>query len=223
MENPKIRIAVDVDEVLATFVEGLANFHNHHYGTQLTLADFSSYEFVEVWGGSQEDTAKKVLHFFETDFFLQLGTVPKAYETLKELKETGHFEFIIVTSRNTNLEPHTRTWIERHFPEIFSEMAFGNIYGEGKKYPKPELCRKHETVLLIDDSLKYAKECSSHGIPVLLFDLHGTYPWNKYDHEHESIKESPEYKHIKRVQHWDHVKEHLLQMAQHLNNKQINN
>lgn len=70
-------------------------------------------------------------------------------------------------------------------------MAFGNIYGyasfsilfeeilidiiiaflltrysEGKKYPKPELCRKHETVLLIDDSLKYAKECSSHGIPV---------------------------------------------------------
>jgi hypothetical protein len=68
--------------VLATFVEGLANFHNHHYGTQLTLADFSSYEFVEVWGGSQEDTAKKVLHFFETDFFLQLGTVPKAYEVM---------------------------------------------------------------------------------------------------------------------------------------------
>lgn len=36
---------------------------------------------------------------------------------------------------------------------------------EGRKYPKPELCRKHETVLLIDDSLKYAKECSAHGIP----------------------------------------------------------
>lgn len=55
---------------------------------------------------------------------------------------------------------------------------------------------------------------------VLLFDLHGTYPWNKYDHEHESIKHSPEYKHIKRVHHWDHVKEHLLQIAQeHNSNK----
>lgn len=68
--------------VLATFIEGLANFHNHHYGTQLTLGDFFSYEFVEVWGGSHEDTAKKVLHFFETDFFRELGTVPKAYEVI---------------------------------------------------------------------------------------------------------------------------------------------
>jgi hypothetical protein len=35
-------VAVDLDEVLGHFVPQLAQFHNHHHGTELTAASFSS-------------------------------------------------------------------------------------------------------------------------------------------------------------------------------------
>ena len=41
-------VAVDCDEVLCQFVPAMAAYHNHHHGTNLTLADFHSYRFCEV-------------------------------------------------------------------------------------------------------------------------------------------------------------------------------
>lgn len=41
-------ICVDVDEVLGQFVTQLCLFHNESYGTNLTLADFHDYDFVQV-------------------------------------------------------------------------------------------------------------------------------------------------------------------------------
>lgn len=41
-------IAVDLDEVLGSFVAPLCEFHNETYGTSLKLSDFTSYRFCEV-------------------------------------------------------------------------------------------------------------------------------------------------------------------------------
>ena len=60
VESGKPVVAVDIDEVLALFVPALVDFHNQSYESSLTPDSFFSYEFHEVWGGSQVETAEKV-------------------------------------------------------------------------------------------------------------------------------------------------------------------
>lgn len=60
----KIIIAVDLDEVLGYFIESLCVFHNEVYGTNYTIDSFFSYNFVDVWGGSVDETFDKVIYYF---------------------------------------------------------------------------------------------------------------------------------------------------------------
>ena len=55
-----MRIGLDLDEVLSRFVLGLVEYYNSTYKTSLKLEDFHSYKFWEVWGGTKEDTIKKI-------------------------------------------------------------------------------------------------------------------------------------------------------------------
>ena len=41
------------------------------------------------------------------------------------------------------------------------------------------MCLDIGAKVLIDDSLDYAIDVASHGIPVVLFDWNGSYGWNK--------------------------------------------
>ncbi|CAM9707348.1 unnamed protein product [Discosporangium mesarthrocarpum] len=88
-------------------------------------------------------------------------------------------ELHVVTSRQHTLEEVTRAWISKHFPEIFVDVHLGNHYGEsGEKISKPDLCKKIQAEMLIDDSLRYTRQCSTAGIKACLF---GNYPWNSTD------------------------------------------
>lgn len=166
-KHNKIVVAVDIDEVLGQFLNSLIQFHNDTYGTHLKLSDFHSYEFHEIWGGTPEEASAKIRQFFISDYFADIPTIPHAYEILQELQSWNIFDFVIVTSRQTIIEKATRQWIDKHFPGIFSEMRFGNIYGAvGKKFTKPEMCKELRAEILIDDSLKYGRECSRQGIRV---------------------------------------------------------
>lgn len=60
-DKSKPVLAVDVDEVLGFFIPALAEFHNEAYpGFNLTPDSFHSYDFCKVWGGTVEDSYKKV-------------------------------------------------------------------------------------------------------------------------------------------------------------------
>uniref|UniRef100_A0A7S0XC39 CN hydrolase domain-containing protein n=1 Tax=Chromulina nebulosa TaxID=96789 RepID=A0A7S0XC39_9STRA len=165
-------IAIDIDEVLAHFIPKLADFHNENYGTSLTVEHFNCYEFHKVWGGSLEETSSKVMSFFDSPY---ISTVSGSYDALKLLKQD--FSLHIVTSRQHIVEDLTRQWIYKNYPDIFDEIHFGNHYTKnGISRSKSDICKDINALLLVDDSLIYAKNCASSGIPVILF---GHYPWNR--------------------------------------------
>lgn len=169
-------IAVDIDDVLFPFVEGVAEYHNNLKGTQLAVDDFTTYHLNEVWGGTQEETEEIVQAFLSTDH-LHLQPQPGVKKALQQLK--GDFDVVLVTARNQAFEEPTVTWLRHHLPDLFADVKFaGNPY-DGRPYqPKGIVCQELGARLLIDDhpsNLLSAAECGVDGI------LFGSKAWSVLD------------------------------------------
>ena len=176
-------LAVDLDEVLGGYLPAFVDFNNATYGTNLSVADFHSYMFWEVPGmnlSSREASIERVYEFHASKYFGRIEALPGAKLALDVLRK--HFDLHVVTSRQTDIEPQTREWIEQFFPDTFTALHFGNHFGKPSKngvvakVSKPDMCARIRAVALIDDSIDYARQCAAAGIPVFLF---GDYPWNR--------------------------------------------
>eukprot|EP00762_Andalucia_godoyi_P006461 ANDGO_02894.mRNA.1 Putative 5'(3')-deoxyribonucleotidase len=179
-------VAVDLDEVLGQFVEALCRFHNKLFGSNLSLDDFFSYDFMNVWGGTAEQSSEKVLQFFQSEDFQKIEPVPGSLQVLQNLKNSG-CNLVVVTARQNIVEAETRRWLNEHFPDLFTQVLFGNHYSQtGKSIPKSELCLSVGAKVLIDDNVRYANQCAAVGIQTILFDWDGRYGWNKAE-THESV------------------------------------
>jgi 5'(3')-deoxyribonucleotidase len=83
MVDGKPVLAVDMDEVLCGTAQALIDFHNERFQSKLTLKDFISYKYEEVWGGTKEEAIEKVRLFYSSDHFSERMTVvPGAKEAL---------------------------------------------------------------------------------------------------------------------------------------------
>ena len=170
-------IAVDVDEVLCPFVPALASWHNREYGTELSVANFHSYTFTEVWGGSTDDAVVKISRFFASSEFAGLSPLPGAGEALRAL--APHARLVVVTARAHAVAGATRAFLDAHYGGIFADVLHANAWSaSGPRESKAVLCARAGAHLLIDDSWHYAHEVAHAGIPTLLF---GEYPWNRQE------------------------------------------
>lgn len=168
-------IAVDVDEVLSPYIDGLIHWHNREYGTALQVNDFHTYEFHKVWGGSRDEAIAKGTAYFENRGPVQ--PMAEANSVLTRLQQ--HYEFIVVTSRPLEHKPQTEEWIQQHFPKIFNTIVVCNhwtLNNSGPVIKKSAACVTHGAHYLIDDMPHYAADAAAAGIKALLF---GNYPWNQ--------------------------------------------
>jgi len=205
--SPRKVIAVDLDEVLARTTLAIADFHNDTYGTSLTMDDFVSYDYTQVWGGTREESIAKWRLFFDSPYFLKVEPVEGSLETLKLLK-ARRFSLVIVTARQQFVADLTKKFVDRHFPGIFESINFANHFlTEEEKLtfiskPKSVICRDVHAQLPIDDSHENATEVAKAGIPVLLFDLQGAYKWNKLGDGQQLPEKVTRVKSWKEVQAW---------------------
>ena len=179
---PRPVIAVDVDEVLASFLHSFCAYYHRVRGP--TLPDgrvihpslFLSYHFSHLLGG-EEEAAQVVSSFIEgpSPEFLSIPPLEDARAVLTAL--APRCELVVVTSRNESISHITRAWLDAHFPSIFVRAVHTNAYarpGEVRR-TKGEVCKELGALTLIDDNLHYAMEASTHLPSVILF---GSYSWN---------------------------------------------
>jgi hypothetical protein len=147
----------------------------------------------------REDSIRYVYEFHHSDYFDKIRPLAGAREALLRLKEK--YELHVVTSRQQDIEPQTRRFVEKFFPDTFEDLHFGNHFGRtGAHVPKPEMCARIGAVALVDDSSTYCAECAAHGIRAILF---GTYAWNSPTPPESSPL-------IQRARNWDDVLRALL-------------
>jgi 5'(3')-deoxyribonucleotidase len=190
-------LAIDIDEVLFPLVPEIAAYHNTHHGTNLKVDDFVTYDLEKVWGGTVAEAVAKVNAFFAVGN-IQIEPIDGAIENLKRLADS--YRLVVITSRHDSLTDATHAWLDRHFAGVFETVILaGNHYAGGDVKTKVSLCREMGAVALIDDSLRYVKECSNVGQRAILF---GDYPWNQADDLPAGIV---------RAQDWDEVRNLLME------------
>lgn len=169
-------IAVDIDDVLFPFVDGVADYHNSLRGTTLSADDFFTYNFSQVWGISPEE-ADDIISSFLGSENLELRPVKGAAEALAQLGRD--FDIVLVTARNEIFEKETVQWLRRHLSDLFRHVIFAGNPHDGRPYrAKGVICRELGAQLLIDDhptNLMSAAECGIDGV------LFGSRAWSVLD------------------------------------------
>lgn len=64
-----MKIAIDLDEVIADFIDALLNFYHGKTGKLHRKEEFKEYKFWPVWGITREEAVKIVDEFHESHKF----------------------------------------------------------------------------------------------------------------------------------------------------------
>jgi len=169
----KMKIAIDLDDVVVDFVNGFLKTYELIYGKKFPFEKIISYNFCKCLKIPKEEAYGLVNRFYETDYFKNIVFIKGAKEGIHKLAKKGQIYF--VTARPLKIKDKTRVFIEEHFPNIFLEIIHSGDLFSNQGPTKATICKKKNIEFLIDDNKNYAIECASNGTKVLLFDK----PWNK--------------------------------------------
>ena len=164
----RLRIAIDIDDVLAENAIGFVAFSNERWGTRLRVDDYSEH-WSEMWHVDSEEAERRAHVFHDSSAIRGYAHIGGAEEVLRNMSQ---------------VQSDTLLWIEEHFPGIFASSAvyfsgLWDIVHEGShKLTKTELITQINADVLIDDQLKHCLAVSETGRNAILF---GDYTWNRAD------------------------------------------
>ena len=175
MTHVRKRIGIDFDDVVLNFSDGLREYHNTHYGMNITRDEHYTFLLEELWSCSIEEVVLRVQEFMRSPEYLLLQPVRGALTALGVLKDRHDLE--IVTARSHDVCDITLEWIHKHCRGVFAEVHFLGHYSQGVSNvrSKGDVCNERGIEIFIDDAIHNAESVVAKGIPVLLFDA----PWNQ--------------------------------------------
>lgn len=196
----KLIVAVDIDDVLVPHFGELARFASESFGIHLT-ADEMFYAgtvnaIMRRTGLSKEEIMSRIDAYLVSDEFY-IDPLPGAVEVL--IKLSKKYDLVIITARPQPMKDLTIAWLEKHFPELFSQVRVvgHERWGLGAA-PKGHIFRELGVSILIDDHPTHCRAAHEQGIRALRF---GEYPWS----DSEDLPDNVEV-----VKNWEEVAAKLL-------------
>lgn len=190
MNNNKPKLAIDNDDVLINLIDSLLQFNNENYGVNNNRTELKQFELEPLWNVTIEEALRRVDEFWQSDYFANLEPVDGAFDAVQKLKEK--YDLYVLTARPEEVQMETKLAIDKHFPDLFTNVHFAPAFGNGKKQ-KVEVCKELGIEILIDDGIHNLELCAPEGIKCYLF----TTPWNEH-HTEEELKA----KNIVRIKNW---------------------
>lgn len=195
MVEEKMKIGIDIDEVVVEFFSVYLKLFNERFGKNLVLDDIFKFEIWKCIDVSKDDILKLAEDFNNSEKFFEVPLVEGVQESLNKLNKI--FDINFITSRPENIVEKTNFFLNDHFAEIDFNVYFsGGIWNNKKS--KTQICKELGIKILIEDRRKYALGCAQEGIKVLLFDK----PWNQ----------NCEHKNMIRVYNWEEILEKIEEM-----------
>lgn len=190
------RIAIDLDEVLASTVDIALAYHKKKgYLKHLNFDDLIEHDWRKIPSvvATKEELVQIWNELLSSDLIDEIIPVEQSMEWINKLKQKW-LELHIITARPDYLKERTNYWINKNFQDQFVEIHFANIM-TNKPTPKSEICKKLWINTIIEDNIDYSLELANNWITVILLEK----PWNKHRSEvHSNI--------IKVQNWWDIIK-----------------
>ena len=185
-------LVCDIDDVVFPFIAGVAKHYNEQYQASLSPEDFVSFDFNEVWGGTQAE-ANTIIETFLAEPQLELKPLEGALEVFTQLKQD--FDIVMVTARNGIFEETTSRWLKEHFSDLFSHVIFAGNPHDGRGFrTKGEICKELGAVLIIDDHPSNILSAVGQGTDGILF---GERQWTLDAKPHENVVHCKDWQSVK--------------------------
>jgi len=166
-------IGLDIDEVLAGFLDTFLRYYNQKHKTHWNKDQMTDYYRLEKdLETTEEHIVQEISLFNESPLFAEMKPVKGSLEGVAELKKSNHL--YLITGRKSELKVPTEEWLNKYFGDSFKEIYFTNLFSE-YKVSKSKVCKDIGAKLLIEDIPEIALECAKEGIDVLV----PSYSWNK--------------------------------------------
>lgn len=173
------KIAVDIDEVLADFVNHFVRFSNERWSTTLCFDDYDE-NWAAMWGVDLDEMKVRAQSYYNSDLVENLTVIPGAHKGLTSL--AVNYDIVALTSRPRVVSHRTVSWIDKHYGELLTEetIHFAGLWDEltehSHKRTKGELVQDLGIDILIDDQPKHCLGAAECGKSAILF---GDYAWNR--------------------------------------------
>jgi uncharacterized HAD superfamily protein len=171
-----MKIAFDLDDILANFQTVWMKHNNENYGTDLHYEDLVDFQYSHFMGIDDKEVVRRIFEVYESQIFDTITPIAGAFQAVEAVKKSGH-ELCVLTSRVSELRPKTIAWINQHFPAMFDNIYFSEQMsreGINHKVTKADICKLENINLLIEDAPIYAGVVAAANIDVALVHK----PWN---------------------------------------------
>jgi 5'(3')-deoxyribonucleotidase len=165
-----IRIAIDIDEVLAPFLSTMKRWRPPRVYVPLK----HRYMYREIYKISEKESAKMVRDFYDSKQFMNMSPIKNSVDAMLELKKNN--KLYIVTGRQEVVRDKTQSWIQENFPGIFSDVIMTNSFTTDE-VSKSDVCKMLNIGLMIDDNMAVCQDCMAQKIAAVNFIGDPVYPW----------------------------------------------
>ncbi len=167
------KIGIDLDDVVLDFNNTLMPYHNKKFGTNYQRDDITSFELMELWKCTRKEVLRRIDEFYQSEEHRHAEPVLGVRSALNLL--ASKYELHIVTSKPELLRLMTEEWLDCNIGQVIHKVHFTNQHTDLFRKTKGEFCSDFGIEYFIEDSLEYAVNVASWGIPVCLYDV----PWNQ--------------------------------------------
>lgn len=171
-------IAIDVDDVLTDTSQSIVEYSNTHWGTNLTIEDYSE-NWHPMWGVDAVEGKRREEETLQ--MMVQSEPFKGVAHVLEKLSKS--YTLVVTTSRSNSIANKTKQWLDQHYTNIFTDAHFAGIWdGDNSRghtklnLTKASLLKEVGASYLIDDHPKHCFAAAELEIPAVLF---GEYPWNR--------------------------------------------
>jgi len=112
----KLRILVDMDEVLNNLLEGWVAYLNKRHNLSASADDVTVWDVGCAYPTLTQEQIDQPLT--DNEFWHGLSTKPHSVESLKNMMEDGHEVFILTASSVYQTLPAKIDWLLRHYPYL---------------------------------------------------------------------------------------------------------
>lgn len=184
MNERKLVLAVDCDDVLVPMAHTIIEHYNDTYGANVGLEHFYSSATLDTWGTDEDQIAiDRVGHYLRNNKYEFVNPFPEAVTAIEALAKHRKHRLNLVTGRSDFMEVVTRTMVDTHFKGCFENIVHTNMHEStdniGRYRSKGEVCRDLGAHVLIDDHIAHCDDVIKTGTENAI--IFGDYPWNRCD------------------------------------------